>query len=171
MRWLRVSATDPFARVLADRHYPRENVGAKFFTPPGRKVVLRAADPSGTAFWVSLHQQHVDHAWPGAWVCSAFRNETGWWSSELIREALAATRAEWGEPPAEGMITFVDPAATARRRSRNHRPGHCFRVVGFEELKARTGRGYFVLRLPPERFPAAIHAPRPQCDLGLRGVA
>lgn len=171
MNWFRVSATDSVARSLADRHYPRENVGARFFTPPGRKVVLRCADVSGAAYWVSLFQQHVDHAWPGAWVCSAFRNETGWWSSELILEALAATRAEWGEPPPEGMITFVDPAATARRRGRNNRPGHCFRVAGFVELPQRTTRGYFVLHRSPAGWPPAVVAPRLQAALALEGAA
>lgn len=163
MRWFRVKASDSVCRALADRHYPRESVGAVMFTPPGRKVVLRTA--CGGAYWVSLYQQHVDHAWPGAWVCSAFRNETGWWSSALITEALAATRDEWGEPPAQGLVTFVDPVATAARRSRRHRPGHCFRVVGFEEESRRTSRGYFVLRLRPERFPPAAPAQRVQSQL------
>lgn len=151
MKWMRVGAADPLVRVMADRHYPRQKAGSRFFTPPGRKVVLSL--PSRDAYWVSLHQQHVDHAWPGAWVCSAFRNESPHLSSELVREALQATLAEWGEPPAEGMITFVDPLATSARRSKSAPVGKCFRVVGFTELPAKTGRGLTVLHLPPESFP------------------
>lgn len=171
MRWLRVSATDPFARALADRHYPRENVGSKFFTPPGAKVVLRTA--GGHAFWVSLFQlpEFTDHAWPGAWQCSAFRNESRWLSSELIWEALEATVAAWGQPPAEGMITFVDPEATRHRRSQWHAPGHCFRVVGFEDTEQRTSRGYHVLRLPPARFPLPRPALPTQVSLDLGGTS
>lgn len=171
MRWLRVLATDPFARALADRHYPRENVGSKFFSPPGAKVVLRTQ--CSRAYWVSLFQlpEYTDHAWPGAWVCSAFRNDrSGHVSSELIREALAATVAEWGQAPREGMITFVDAEATAARRSAHHAPGHCFRVVGFEDTEARTRRGYHVLRLPPAAFPLPVPALSRQAALDLQGV-
>ena len=171
MRWLRVTATDAFARALADRHYPRENVGAKFFTPPGAKVVLRTQ--CGRAYWVSLFQlpEFTDHAWPGAWQCSAFRNESEHLSSALILDALAATVDAWGQPPREGMITFVDAAATSRRRSVWHQPGHCFRVVGFEDTEARTSRGYHVLRLAPANFPMGRPAPRLQGALDLRGAA
>lgn len=172
MRWLRVSATDPYARALADRHYPRENVGAKFFTPPGRKVVLRTE--CARAYWVSLFQlpEYTDHAWPGAWQCSAFRNDkSAHRSSDLIADALAATVAEWGQAPSEGMITFIDAAATAARRSAHHQPGHCFRAVGSVDTESRTTRGYHVLRLAPERFPAPHPAINPQSAFDLRGVA
>lgn len=153
MRWLRVTATDPYARALADRHYPRQNVGAKFFTPPGAKIVLRTE--CAKAFWVSLWQlpEYTDHGFPGAWQCSAFRNESAHRSSDLILEALAATVEEWGQAPREGMITFVDPVATQARRSRRNPPGHCFRVAGFEDTEQRSSRGHHVLRLPPAAFP------------------
>lgn len=153
MRWMRVGAADPYARVLADRHYPRQNAGAKFFTPPGWKVVLRLE--SNDAYWVSLKQaaEFTDHQWAGAWVCSAFRNESTHRSSGLIVEALAATVDEWGAPPPLGMITFIDAEATKRRRSKRHKPGHCYRKVGFQEEEARTQRGLLCLRLPPEAFP------------------
>lgn len=150
MRWMRVSAADPLVRVMADRHYPRQKAGSRFFSPPGRKVVFSL--PTRDAYWITLHQQHVDHAWPGAWCCSAFRNESSVLSSELVVEALAATRALWGDPPAEGMITFVDPTATARRRGRRSLPGHCFRVLGFAEVGS-TGSGKLCLHLPPALFP------------------
>lgn len=152
MRWMKVSAADPLVRVMADRHYPRQKAGSKFFSPPGSKVVL--STPERDAYWISLSQKHVDHAWPGAWCCSAFRNESRHLSSELVLEALAATRALWGDPPAAGLITFVDAAATARRRSKRALPGHCFRVLGFVEAGS-TGSGKVCLHLSPAQFPAA----------------
>lgn len=155
MRWMRVTVADAFARAMADRHYPREKVGARMFTPPGWKVVLRL--PTFDAYWVSLRQdpQYVDHSWAGAWVCSAFRNESPHLSSALIIEAAAATVDAWGPPPPLGMITFVDAGATERRRSKRALPGHCFRVAGFREEERRTQRGLICLRLPPEAFPGA----------------
>jgi hypothetical protein len=41
-------------------------------------------------------------------VCSAFRNEGAGIASEMIREAVSATRAYFGDPPPLGMITFID---------------------------------------------------------------
>jgi hypothetical protein len=68
--------TDPLARVLADRHYNRQSVGAQDFAPPGRCLVLRT--PAADAFWITSwpFAEYVQHAWAGAWVCSAFRNES-----------------------------------------------------------------------------------------------
>ena len=167
MRWIRVTATDPYARALADRHYPRQNKGAKFFTPPGAKVVLRTE--CARAYWVSLFQlpEFTDHSWPGAWLCSAFRNESEHRSSDLILEALAATVAEWGPVPSEGMITFVDAEATSRRRSRRNPPGHCFRKAGFVDAGERTTRGLHVLRLSGPNFPAGVEALHRQGSLAL----
>jgi hypothetical protein len=53
------------------------------------------------------------------------------------------------------MITFVDAAATERRRSKRASPGHCYRVCGFVEEEKRTTRGLICLRLAPEAFPAS----------------
>lgn len=171
MNWLRTTATDPYARALADRHYPREHVGSKFFSPPGAKIVLRTE--CGRAYWVSLFQlpEFVDHAWPGAWQCSAVRNETSLLSSELITQAVAATVAEWGAPLPGGLITFVDAEATRSRRSSRHEPGWCFLRAGFELLADRTSRGFRVLRLSPERFPMPCEPMRRQASLDLRGAA
>lgn len=47
-------------------------------------------------------------------------------SSDLILEAETLTRAAWGEPPADGWVTFVD-----RRRVRSSNPGYCFQVAGW----------------------------------------
>lgn len=126
MRWRESWRADPAGRRIADNHYNRQAVGAEQFVPPGRCVVL--VIPDG-ALWITSwpFAEYVKHAWPGAWVCSAFRNERPEVrSSELVLEALAGTRFYW-EPPSEGMITFVDPAKTRRKRD----PGRCFRKAGF----------------------------------------
>ena len=59
---------------------------------------------------------------PGAWMCSIFRNEGPTLSSELIIQAMAATRSELSEPPPEGLITFINPRKIRKKRD----PGRCF---------------------------------------------
>lgn len=100
MRWTLSWRADPRALPLADRHYPRRVVGSGQFVAPGSPVVLLTGD--GSALWVSLLQraEFVDHAWPGAWMCSLFRDERPDHvrlverPSGLITEAIAATRAD-----------------------------------------------------------------------------
>lgn len=99
MRWQLSHRADPVAREIADRHYNRQKVGAKHFVPPGRcHVVVIPRE----AFWVTSwpFAEYVRHAWGGAWVCSAFRNERPdlHTSSTLIVEALATTCAIWPPP-------------------------------------------------------------------------
>ena len=110
MIWHQSNRADPRARVIADRHYNRQKPGTPQFVPPGRCCVLYAETNGGKALWVTSFPlaQYVKHAWAGAWVCSAFRNEGADIASELIRDAVAATRAYLGEPPELGMITFID---------------------------------------------------------------
>ena len=83
---------DTPARLIADRHYNRQSIGAANFVPPGRCLVLKT-DPAD-AIWVTSwpFAEYVRHAWAGAWVCSAFRNEGQVLSSTLITQAVAATR-------------------------------------------------------------------------------
>ena len=69
----------------------------------------------------------------GAWLCSAFRNERPdlYRSSDLVREAVAATRWRWPSVPDLGMVTFVDERKVRRKRD----PGRCFTKAGFEMLR------------------------------------
>jgi hypothetical protein len=126
----------PIARRLADRHDSRRRVGAADFVPPGRCVVLMAHDHD--ALWVSSWQltEFCRHAWTGAWVCSQLRNESPNLSSLLIRDAVAATRAVWCEPPDLGFVTFVD--RTKRRRKRD--PGRCCRKAGWRPAQCPVHR-------------------------------
>ncbi len=105
------------------------------------------------AYWVTSYPlaEYVRHAWAGAWVCSAFRNEeSGHLSSELIRQAVAATRWNW-KPPELGMITFVDAGKVRHKRD----PGRCFIRAGFTRLKERTKGGLIVLQMLPPDMPEA----------------
>jgi len=151
--------------------------------PPGRCVVLVIPE---ACYWVTSwpFPEYVKHAWPGAWVCSAFRNLPRCTvcglpgdccpvhptaparptdrSSDLIVEALAATRFYWAPPP-EGMITFVDPTKVKRKRD----PGRCFRKAGFHVSGTRPGCfcegkpsrtaecGHLAYHLAQDQMPAA----------------
>lgn len=150
MRWQRSDRFDPKARELADRHYNRQKPGTDQFVPPGRCLVLFAATDTGKAFWVTSwpFAEYVRHAWPGAWVCSAFRNEGAGLASELIREAVSATRAYMGAPPPIGMVTFVDRSKVKGKRDF----GYCYRKAGFIECGETKG-GLLALQLLPEAMP------------------
>lgn len=113
--------------------------------PPGRCVVLILEDHS--AVWVTSWPEYAQHDWSGAWINTLFRNEGRALSSELILEAVAATRARW-EPPELGMVTFVDPQKIRRKRD----PGRCYRRAGFHEC-GRTAKGLVVLQLLPAEMP------------------
>lgn len=166
--WTLSDRCDPIARVLADRHYNRQSVGADNFVPPGRCLVLRHPSP---AFWITSwpFAEYVRHAWAGAWVCSAFRNEGVALSSALILSALAATAWRWPAPPSVpahrvtrhpsrsdltpiriAMVTFVDEDKTRTKRD----PGRCFRRAGFVDV-GRTKGGLVALGLPVENVPMA----------------
>lgn len=155
---------DPVARQIADRHYNRQSIGSAQFVPPGRCLVLTTPNSTGErgCLWVTSwpFAEYVQHAWAGAWMCSAFRNEApdAYLSSDLIRDAVAATVAEW-DPPELGMVTFVDAAKTRRKRD----PGRCFLRAGFRVV-GETKKGLVALALAPEDMPA------PERALGTQGV-
>ena len=152
--WERCTRADPRARRLADRHYSRQKVGAAQFVPPGRCVVLFTPG----AFWVTSwpFAEYVKHRWAGAWTCSAFRREPEcpYLASDLIRFAVAHTRAVFGEPPPIGMLTFVNAPKVRAKRD----PGRCFLRAGFvRDGESKGGLLAFVLR--PESMPPALPIP------------
>jgi hypothetical protein len=152
MRWRKSHRADRWVVPIADRHYSRQTPGSPQFVPPGRCLVLAAV--TGPAYWVTSwpFAEYVKHEWPGAWVCSAFRNEGAGLSSELIGEAVAATRAFYGEPPEIGFITFVDKAKTRKKRD----PGRCFRKAGWT-VRGRSKGGLLCLG----QYPADMPEPAP----------
>lgn len=147
MRWRVSHRFDVAALPLADRHYNRQKPGTPQFVPPGRCVVLL----SDEALWVSSwpFAEYVRHRWPGAWVNSLFRKEGDGLASEYIREAVAATLAVWGDPPALGMVTFVDADKVRHKRD----PGRCYVRAGFRRVGFTKG-GLVALQLLPEDMPA-----------------
>jgi hypothetical protein len=97
MHWKLTNRADPRAARIADQNSTRQSIGSRQFVPPGRSVVLIV--PNAPVLWVSSwpYAKYVQHAWAGAWICSLFRNEepSGYLSSELITQAVSATRAGW----------------------------------------------------------------------------
>jgi hypothetical protein len=117
--------------------------------------------PKADALWVSSWQrpEWVKHAWTRAWVCTCFRNESHWLSSALIQQAVAVTRWSWGPPPADGMVTFIDPRRIRAKRD----PGRCFLRAGWSSC-GRTSRGLVVLQLRADAMPPPAE---PRSDLPL----
>jgi hypothetical protein len=147
MRWMLSNRFDRRALPLADRHYNRRKIGSPQFVPPGRCIVLITVNAD--ALWVSSwpFSEFTRHQWAGAWVCTLFRNESGNLSSELICEAVAATRQLWGHPPEQGMVTFVNPKKIRRKRD----PGRCYRKAGWE-VAGMTKGGLIALQIKPDKI-------------------
>jgi hypothetical protein len=162
--WMRSYRTDPLVKPLADCHYNRQNPDSANFAPPGRTLVLRTS--ACDAFWITSwpYARYVRHHWAGAFVCSAFRNESTLLSSWLIREALACTVWKWGQIPTLGMVTFIDPRKVKKKRDF----GRCFLRAGFRRARCRihqeiqdgcaschgrTKSGLIALQIDPEEFP------------------
>lgn len=150
MNWVTSHRFDRRALPLADRHYSRRKPGSRQFVAPARCMVL--ITPALDALWVTTwpFPRYVRHAWPGAWICSLFRNESTLLSSVLIREAISVTRFELGTAPENGMVTFIDPTKVRHKRD----PGRCFRRAGFQPV-GLTKRGLIVLQLLPHEMPEA----------------
>lgn len=70
-------------------------------------------------------------------------------SSDLIREAVAASRWKWPNVPMLGIVTFVDETKTRRKRD----PGRCFVKAGWRRLAERTKGGLVVLQQLPAEMP------------------
>jgi hypothetical protein len=160
MNWQLAHSAHIEGRKLADRHYSRQKPGTLRFVPPGRCFTL--ITPTGDAVWTTHwpFAEYVRHAWAGAWICSIFRNESRYLSSDLIRQALSATRWYWPDIPDLGMITFVDAGKVRPKRD----PGRCFVKAGFTRLKETTKGGLIVLQIaaadmPDEESPMGITLP------------
>ncbi|QNR65039.1 hypothetical protein IAQ67_13990 [Paenibacillus peoriae] len=136
--WLVTHKGDVSCRLLADRHYSRQTIGSPQFCRPGRNLVLRTA--VGDAVWVTWSGIRDDGL--QAWECTIFRNEAGLRSSDMIRAAITATLAEWGQPPQDGIITYVD-----RSKIRSINPGCCFRKAGWRRIGRSKHRGLLLLQL------------------------
>ena len=149
--WTLSHRADRRALPLADRHYNRQNVGSAQFVPPGRCVVFVHA----TAVWVTSwpFAEYVKHEWAGAWVNSLFRSEGPDRASDLIRSAVALTRAMW-EPPPLGLVTFVDPAHVPGTRRRGQTIyGYSYLKAGFRHVGFTKKDHLWVWQLLPRDMP------------------
>lgn len=148
MEWCLSNRADKRALPIADRHYNRQKIGSPQFVPPGRCLVLLT--PKADALWVTSwpFAEYVRHTWKGAWICSCFRNESEFLASELIVQAVAATRWRFGEPPELGMVTFINRAKVKKTR----KFGYTFRRAGFE-VCGETEGGLLALQLVPAKMP------------------
>ena len=159
MTWRLSHRADAEALPVADRHYNRQKPGTPQFVPPGRCFVLKAGEPVD-ALWVSSwpFAEYVKHEWAGAWVNSCFRKEGDGLASDLIRQAVAATRFNWRDVPALGMVTFIDPAKVKPRMVRG-RPtwGHSYLAAGFKHV-GYTKAGLWAFQMEPKDMPDAAPA-------------
>lgn len=151
---------DPVARVIADRHYNRQKPGSPQFVPPGACLVMRTV--SGDALWVTSAPiaEYVQHAWAGAWMNSLFRNEGPLPAHQMIRAAVAHTRAKWLQVPDLGMVTFVDPGQVRGKQD----PGFCYILAGFRHVGSTKG-GLLAFQLTPDRMPDPVPVPGSQSSL------
>lgn len=166
MRWCASHRFDPAAARLADRHYNRRAVGSPQFAPTGSCCVF--VTDCGRAFWITSYPlgEYVRHAWPGAWICSAFRSEGAGVASDLILQAVAATRAHYGDPPPLGMITFVDREKVRPTLVRGAKVwGWSYLKAGFV-IAGETKGGLLALQMPPEAMPG----PSPAMPRSMRGT-
>lgn len=83
----------------------------------------------------------------GAWVNSLFRNEGGHLPSDLIRWAVAHTRAEWPGVPELGIISFVDPEKTETKDI----PGWCYLRAGWSHVGFTKAGLWVYQQLPGQR--------------------
>jgi hypothetical protein len=151
--WTRSHRADPVAARIADRHYNRQKIGAPQFVPPGSCAVFITR--CGRGLWVTSAPiaRYVRHAWAGAWVCSVFRSEGAGVASDLIRMAVAATRAHYGVTPPLGMVTFIDRDEVRPIMVRGTPTwGWTWRKAGFR-VAGETKGGLLALRLCPEDMP------------------
>lgn len=194
MNWYRSWRADPRARLVADRHYNRQKVGAAQFVPPGGCLVLATDDYD--ALWVTSTPlaEYVKHEWAGAWVNSLFRNEARckrcyihayrceelpcfaafngkhefaprMRSSELIAQAVAASLAALGPAPARGIVLFVDAEKTRRKRD----PGRCYRRAGWRHVGFTKVDRLWVFQQLPSEMPRPIQPRDRQASLSLSG--
>ena len=70
--------------------------------------------------------------------------------ADLIREAVAATRWNYPDVPALGMISFVDGRKVHHKRD----PGRCYIKAGFHHV-GESKDGKLCFQLLPDEMPAA----------------
>lgn len=163
MRWRVSYRADPVGAQLADRHYSRQSPGHPQFMPAGSCAVF--VSRCGRAVFGVSWPDFAAHEWRGAWINSIFRNEGAGLSSELILEAVAATRAVYGQPPALGMVTFVDASKLRDGQASGRQVGRCYIKAGFRPIGHTRKRHHLALQLLPADMPAPLAAIGAQSEI------
>lgn len=143
MIWQRTNAFDIAVSRLADKHYNRQTIGARQFSPNGQKIVLYipAADwPFHVAAAWVWHRPHPDKAqrmdgYDGFYNNSLFRNESTYLSSDLIKEAIQWAIDIWGLP-SKGFDTYVWPEKLRQPEHQYRKPklaGYCYLKAGWHD--------------------------------------
>lgn len=157
MDWIQISRANKAAAKIADRHYSRQKPGTDQFTPPGRVLIL--ATSNYDAIWATSwpFEQYVNRVYPDAWINTIFRNESNRLASELILQAISATRWYYGQPPESGMISLIDPKQVKpiKRRGKLHW-GYVYEKAGFEYVGRTQKHNFMIFQLLPERMPIPI---------------
>jgi hypothetical protein len=165
MKWCLSHRADPAALRLADRHYNRQKIGSPQFVPPGSCLVLLT--DCGKAFWVTSAPitDFVQHAWAGAWICSAFRSEGAGRASDLIRQAIAASLWRLGKAPSLGLVTFIDREKVRPIMVRGAKTwGWTWLKAGFHAVGETKG-GLLAFQILPDEMPVPA-APQQRSMLG-----
>ncbi len=160
--WRHVPIEDPRIAALVDDvehdgknpHYSRQTPGAKGTIAAGWRFALWHDGSHGGAAWGVLLNRFRGKWY---WRNSLFHNASGTLSSSLIAAATVETYELWIRRyhvlPDVPLTTEVDPAATARRRSKKHPPGYCYYQAGWtflRETPAEKGRTLkHILQAPP----------------------
>lgn len=143
MIWFATTDQDVTVLAMYRRHYShRAYADGRKVTQclgPGDKFVLRTWDGDAIFGWRRFIDDCIDQRTgerQRGVNCAFFRNESGFLSSECIRQADAVADALW---PDRRHYTYVD---AARVRSTN--PGVCFRHAGWTRAGFTKG-GLIVL--------------------------
>src|SRR5438105_384685 len=149
MLWRRTSTIDQQARMVADRHYSRQQPGTREFCAPGYKVILVL--PNYRALWAShaISSAVVRADGLDCWDCSLFRNESSRLATVLIRQALEATLWSWRHVPLprDGFVTFINERKI--QAPPDGKPyGWTFLEAGFVPVRRTKVRDLLMLQMP-----------------------
>ena len=140
--WRVVPKFTPDAARLADRHYSRRKIGSPQFMPPGQTLVLLGMMSDAVWGWWRPHPDSGLQAMNGldGWTCTIFRNdgegENRQQSSNLVLQAEIALASLHTCGP-DGMLTYVWDAkvrSCGKNGYRKPRPGHCFKMAGWQPI-------------------------------------
>lgn len=140
--WWLTADGDKACLALYEKHYSsrryQDGRTRVQFVGPGEKVVLRTFDASAFFVWRKFIDDCIDSRTGSKQLgvnCAAFRNESGYRSSDLIRQADAIAALLW---PNCRHYTYVDAQKIASRN-----PGYCFQCAGWTRC-GRTKAGLIV---------------------------